>query len=628
MFVCLMGIWGSRRNCLKIRNSTEAFLRFMQIFTSANMVITTCTERFANGTGSVSRYVCLVQVIRILLFSVVDKHTDESVKRWILQFLLQHLTDNQLSECHLSIVAFFQTASNHSKSPPLIFLLIRFLNRFILMTTAANQDQFDKICKPLQSIFINLLDSINVIVASSLEPLSWLKRNSIVVKNSTDSVQALQLDNERTMSNCTDDMFHSVVTDGIVGSVMLIQSDPKEIHTYSLQAITVLAQTMVDLIDNGFKNDEKDRLCLPIVNNICSNLFPFLKTRRQSNAPKVRACSSLLHSLSSSNWTKKLVRKDVMDAVFSNDFFKLDLDTFQSWCQIVNNLSFTDKVTFKEIISRASSIQTGLFISADQENEQRSQMIRRVAFIIFASSEKDTFQVVIPELQDFLSDMLRLTQNFQMQCQIFNLIRCMILRFSPKYLVAILPVIYTELIGVMIQLEGDVNKSISIESASRLLINVPLQQSPSFNKHTCNQADKLGMYLSALKLLEVLLTWPADHLPQFQMYRYVFCPRSRLAIGNLPSQSFRPYLLRIRSDLDNVVTLAGDNMVQQIVTRIKDDTPYLSFKTIQSLEDLLVPIRFLEEIEFRHRNWALSDCYKVFDRALADDFSDGWIHEK
>ncbi len=45
----------------------------------------------------------------------------------------------------------------------------------------------------------------------------------------------------------------------------------------------------------------------------------------------------------------------------------------------------------------------GLFTSKEQESEQKAQLLKRLAFVIY-SSEKDQYQKNMPEIQGKLSD--------------------------------------------------------------------------------------------------------------------------------------------------------------------------------------------------------------------------------
>lgn len=79
----------------------------------------------------------------------------------------------------------------------------------------------------------------------------------------------------------------------------------------------------------------------------------------------------------------------------------MDAACFGYWRTIIDHLMTHDKTTFRDFLSRMSVNQTGslkLFSSKEQENEQRAQLAKRLAFILFCS-EKDQYQRYMPEIQ-------------------------------------------------------------------------------------------------------------------------------------------------------------------------------------------------------------------------------------
>lgn len=60
-----------------------------------------------------------------------------------------------------------------------------------------------------------------------------------------------------------------------------------------------------------------------------------------------------------------------------------------------------DMTTFRDLMSKISVAQSGsysLFSSREQEYEQRSQLLKRLAFIIFCS-ETDQYHKFMPNIQ-------------------------------------------------------------------------------------------------------------------------------------------------------------------------------------------------------------------------------------
>lgn len=64
-----------------------------------------------------------------------------------------------------------------------------------------------------------------------------------------------------------------------------------------------------------------------------------------------QACSKLLSSLSSYQYTRKAWKKDVYDLLLDNAFFQMDLTCLKYWKVIVDNLMTHDNTTFRDLMS-------------------------------------------------------------------------------------------------------------------------------------------------------------------------------------------------------------------------------------------------------------------------------------
>lgn len=151
------------------------------------------------------------------------------------------------------------------------------------------------------------------------------------------------------------------------------------------------------------------------------NIVPYLKTHTIRNMPSFHACSKLLSSLSSYQYTRKAWKKDVFDLLLDNALFQMDFPCLKFWKVIVDNLMTHDNTTFRDLMSkleiikifcffiliyfffidRVSMIQSGslsIFSSREQEHEQKAQLLKRLAFVIFCS-ETDQYAKYMPDIQ-------------------------------------------------------------------------------------------------------------------------------------------------------------------------------------------------------------------------------------
>jgi hypothetical protein len=126
-------------------------------------------------------------------------------------------------------------------------------------------------------------------------------------------------------------------------------------------------------------------------------------------------------------------------------------------------------ISFRDLTNRINTFQTGLFVSKDQEYEQRAMLIKRFAFVIFAS-EKDQYNRHLPEILECISDLLKLPQVPILYTQMFLFLRVLSIRISSKNLISFWPILMSELIQILLQLEQDLLADIEGEIKSVLFL--------------------------------------------------------------------------------------------------------------------------------------------------------------
>lgn len=91
----------------------------------------------------------------------------------------------------------------------------------------------------------------------------------------------------------------------------------------------------------------------------------------------------------------------MLDLLLDPNFFQMDITCLPFWKSILDSLMTYDNTTFRELMGRVSLTQTGglnIFVSRDQEYEQRAVLLKRLAFVIFCS-EQDQYHKYMPEIQ-------------------------------------------------------------------------------------------------------------------------------------------------------------------------------------------------------------------------------------
>ncbi|CAF3596046.1 unnamed protein product, partial [Rotaria sp. Silwood2] len=182
---------------------------------------------------------------------------------------------------------------------------------------------------------------------------------------------------------------------------------------------------------------------------------PYVRIHALSNAPCYRSASTLLMNISQYSYTKKTWKKEVFEQLFDIGFFQVDLLALNSWKIIIGNMIKDEKPTsFRDVMNRINAVQTGLLVSKEQEYEQRSVLIKRFAFIIYAT-EKDQCNRYLPDILECIADLLKLPQVPIVYTQIFLLFRALLIRISNKNLISFWPILMAELIQILLQLEQD-----------------------------------------------------------------------------------------------------------------------------------------------------------------------------
>lgn len=123
--------------------------------------------------------------------------------------------------------------------------------------------------------------------------------------------------------------------------------------SHSLQALTILAEYLAKTLDIVYKSDEKDRLVVPLLTCLMSNLWPYLKTHAVANKNNFRAASHLLMSLTVYPYTRKTWKKEVFEMLFDNLYFHLDSPTLDYSKVIIDNLISNDRSMFKDVLSKS-----------------------------------------------------------------------------------------------------------------------------------------------------------------------------------------------------------------------------------------------------------------------------------
>lgn len=163
------------------------------------------------------------------------------------------------------------------------------------------------------------------VCGSCLEQTTWLRRNLAVKEQDENNFSTVGIINGNS-------------TDTAMGS------------SYSVQAQLVLSEILAPILDICFGSSEKDKV-ITILTSLMYNIVPYLRTHTLKNMPSFNACSKLLASLSSYQYTRKAWKKDVFDLLLDNSLFQMDYACLKCWKTIVDNLMTHDNTTFRDLMS-------------------------------------------------------------------------------------------------------------------------------------------------------------------------------------------------------------------------------------------------------------------------------------
>ncbi|XP_050520181.1 protein dopey-1 homolog isoform X5 [Daktulosphaira vitifoliae] len=415
-------------------------------------------------------------------------------------------------------------------SPPSQFMLLSVLSQFVHRAPAPLTDRKDQ--KDLQDITAKMVESCSQIAGACLEQSSWLRRNVSVREHELSAANSIA---EKDIDK--------------VGSGSGTNAQ------YSIPAQNVLAQLLAPLLDITFGNQEKERVCT-ILTMVMYNVTPYLRNHTNKNMPSFYACSQILASISTYQYTRKAWKKDAMELLLDPTLFQMEDRSIQYWKIIIDNLMSQDTTTFRDFMGRVNMSQANslnLFSNREQEYEQRAQLLKRLAFVLLCS-EKDQFHKHVPEIQERLVDTLRMPQSGPgIHAQVFLCFRVLLLRMSGHHITSMWPIIVSEMVQVMIHIEHNLSTDTEeFSSHIRLLSGLDWTWVVNSNNglHATGNPQWLQLQLAAVKLLSVAIQLPADILPQFQMYKWAFVGRPEFSPNEQNLVEFVPHVMRIARIMD------------------------------------------------------------------------------
>ena len=315
-----------------------------------------------------------------------------------------------------------------------------------------------------------------------------------------------------------------------------------------VQAMEVMAQILPNLLDLIYRSEEKDKINA-VIQNVLVVSTAFLKTKNVDNIPSLRAASRLTAEVSYFHYTRKSWKRDIFDLFLEKSFFEMTSEMVALWKIVIDNLMTHDKITFKEFLGQGNiaGVTGGLIKSREFELDLKAKLLKRLAFVVFAS-EKDQYNRILPELQERVSDMLKTAGSSPVVMeQIFLVFRIFLIRLNQDSLIALWPIMISELTVQLRQLEFD----LMAEAGKLNMPNGSLSTSSGgLTQHQMNE-NWLDMYLSMAKFLDTALLLSRMSLSHFQTYLWAF-----VGISNQESSSYQKSRAQVTSFVPYCVRIA------------------------------------------------------------------------
>ncbi|CAF1093610.1 unnamed protein product [Adineta ricciae] len=514
---------------------------------------------------------------------VVNEKKKPNYVVWCLQFLLTYFEQqkNLSNDYWPRLAAMLKECLSFSMSSLSASLIIKILSYFVKQSSVFVEKRDTK---DFQDITMKVLEYCNTTVASSLKQTAWLRKNLQV------RVTQSELDNTK---QAISESSYEIDSEGPV----LDLDDTSQTKKASLNALTVLAEYAAKLLDVVYNlTDDKDRVVLPYLQNLIPNIMPYIRTHTVANVLSNRAASTLLMNIAQYSYTRKTWKKDVVEYFFNVEFFQVEISTLRLWKCIIDKLIADGKSTFREVLNRIHTVQTGLRVSKEQEYEQRAMLIKRFAFILYAS-EKDQYHQYLPEILTRIEDLQKLPSMPILQTQLFLLLRVLLIRISSRYLVSFWPIIISELIHILLKIEQNLTSDVEEDVRS------------STQRLPTSDPASLTLYLYACKLLDILVTIPPSELYHFQLFRSAFVDDYNLNNQVLSPDTFTTFSIRISK--------LFDEKCQSLPISSTPTCPHLRLQTITTIDELRPFFHCLSTIYLRDTSHEQTDQIEL---SVLEDF--------
>jgi hypothetical protein len=318
----------------------------------------------------------------------------------------------------------------------------------------------------------------------------------------------------------------------------------------SQAALVTLKHTLFPLSVLMWSSELEEKL----INQIYLNVLPIqaaLITTVSSLHPI--SCSDLFSSLLLSGGAimAKLLRKDLIEFLFSDDFFgkmSESPECLRNWCSIYNGIvvnCYPDRLSLvNEILNKVS---TGMFVSKSSEMNQRAKTLKCISFLIY-SGARDEYQACSDILCERVIDYLR-TYEGTLVYGILLLLRVALIRFSPESLNEFWPRVWPHAITEIMSIFNERPSANQKLSALKLLEELSVLDQREF---------LLYQWMFFYDVFDISLEPEGEHVGYWPMIPKIFMSN---------------YAAKVRYEVDGVQSV-GENVSRGLIITQQEASDY------------------------------------------------------
>lgn len=273
-------------------------------------------------------------------------------------------------------------------------------------------------------------------------------------------------------------------------------------------AISTILEPLVFRI---WDDRDKDKV-VALLGVIVPQLLPLVQPRTSSRLPHTVKSLSTLVALAEYTEYMHATRKLLWDLFLDEDFFMLDVHALRLWGELVDKLLMRPhegpQALHELVVGKGST----MFSTRDSETQNRANVLRRLAFALFAGAY-DSYAQHAAFIFEKLVESLRMGSR-QLVVQVFFVVRVIMVRISPSHTTSMW--------------------SLMIPEVTRVL------QAPGLD---------LSLSLAAFKLLDLVLVLNHDG---FSCFRWVFLGTQ--SDGAAAAAAFKPLILSCIPDSTNMLS--------------------------------------------------------------------------